>query len=111
METHFENMDPTHSTIARERVVAELKSLVRDSEELLKATASDVSEKAKEARVRLTGALDRAKVTCNDVQTQTIERARVAAQKADEMIRTHPYESLGVSFGIGLLIGVLVSRK
>ncbi len=111
METHFENMDLSHSTIARERVVADLKSLVRDSEELLKATASDVSDKAKEARTRLNGALERAKSTCNDVQTQTVERARVAAQKADTMIRTHPYESLGVSFGIGLLIGVLVSRK
>jgi len=27
------------------------------------------------------------------------------------VIRTHPYESIGVAFGIGLLIGVLVTRK
>jgi len=27
------------------------------------------------------------------------------------VIRTHPYKSIGVAFGIGLLIGVLVTRK
>jgi ElaB/YqjD/DUF883 family membrane-anchored ribosome-binding protein len=35
----------------------------------------------------------------------------VAAKKADTVIRAHPYESLGVAFGIGMLIGVLVGRK
>jgi ElaB/YqjD/DUF883 family membrane-anchored ribosome-binding protein len=27
------------------------------------------------------------------------------------VIRDHPYESIGVAFGLGLLIGVLVARK
>jgi ElaB/YqjD/DUF883 family membrane-anchored ribosome-binding protein len=111
METHFENMEPVHGNLARERVMADLKSLVRDSEDLLKATAGDVSEKAKEARSRVTAALDRARKTCNEVQEQTVARARVAAQKADTVIREHPYESLGVTFGVGLLIGVLVARR
>lgn len=111
METHFENMENAHSTLARERVMADLKSLVRDSEDLLKATASDVSEKAKEARSRLTAALERAKGTCDSLQEQTVATAKAAAKKADAMIHTHPYESLGVAFGVGLLIGVLVARK
>lgn len=111
METHFENMERAHSTLARERVMADLKSLVRDSEDLLKATAGDVSEKAKEARARVTAALDRARSTCNEMQDQTFATAKAAADKADTMIRTHPYESLGVAFGVGLLIGVLVTRR
>jgi len=111
METHFENMEHAHSTLARERVVADLKSLVRDSEDLLKATAGDVSEKAKEVRTRISSALARAKETCANLQDQTAETAREAAKKADTVIRTHPYESIGVAFGVGLLIGVLVTRK
>ena len=111
METHFENMEHAHSTLARQRVMADLKSLVRDSEDLLKATAGDVSEKAKEVRTRISSALERAKETCEQLQEQTADTARAAAKKADTAIRTHPYESIGVAFGVGLLIGVLVTRK
>jgi ElaB/YqjD/DUF883 family membrane-anchored ribosome-binding protein len=111
METHFENMENAHGTLARERVVADLKSLVRDSEDLLKATAGDASDRVKETRARVSAALVRAKATCEDLQEQTAATAKAAVKKADTVIRTHPYESLGVVFGIGLLIGVLVTRK
>jgi ElaB/YqjD/DUF883 family membrane-anchored ribosome-binding protein len=111
METHFDNLEQAHSGAARERVLTDLRTLAHDSEELLKATAGDVSEKAKEARARLTTALTRTKATVADLQEQAIAGAKVAAKKADTVIRAHPYESLGVAFGIGMLIGVLVGRK
>ena len=111
METNFEELEQAHSRLARERVMADLKTLVRDSEDLLKATAGDVSEKAKEARARVSSALERARASCDDLQEQTIASAKAAAKKADAVIRTHPYESIGVALGIGLLIGVLVARK
>jgi len=111
METHFANLEDAQSTIARERVIADLRALVHDSEELLKATAGDVSEKAKEARARLKAALDRAAVTCSEVQDQAMAKARAAAHKADVVIREHPYESIGIAFGVGLLVGVLVGRR
>lgn len=111
METHFENLEHAHSALARERVLADLKALMRDSEDLLKATAGDMSEKAKETRARLTAALERARESCGHLQEQTAATVEAAARKADTVIRTHPYESLGVVFGLGLLIGVLVARK
>ena len=111
METHFENIEQAHSGGARERVMQDLKTLTHDAEDLLKATASDVSDRAKAARSRLSAALERAKVTYNDMQAQTLEAAKAAAKKADVVIRDHPYESIGVAFGVGLLIGVLVGRR
>ena len=106
METQFEEIERQHLALARERVYADLRALSRDAEELLKATAGDVSEKAKEAR-----ALDRARLTCDDLQAKTTASARAAATKADTVIRDHPYESIGIAFGVGLLIGVLINRK
>jgi len=111
METHFENMAQAQSLIARERVVEDLKTLARDSEALLKATAGDLSEKAKGARARLARALERAKVTCAEVQEQTLASAKAAAKKADVVIRDHPYQSIGIAFAAGVLVGVLVARK
>jgi len=70
-------------------------------------TAGDVSENEKEARTRLAGALEKAKGTYHNLEGKT----REAAKATDRAIRSHPYESIGVAFGIGLLIGVLVARK
>jgi ElaB/YqjD/DUF883 family membrane-anchored ribosome-binding protein len=111
METHFPNMENSQSRLARERVMADLKTLASDAEELLKATAGDVSDKAKDARSRVMSALDRAKTTYSDLQEHGIESARVAVKQADEAIRSHPYESIGIAFGLGLLIGAVVRRK
>ena len=111
METHFESLGQAHSTIARERVLQDFKTLARDAEDLLKATAGDVSDKAKEARARLAGALERARATCEQVQEETVASVKAAAKNADTVIREHPYESIGVAFGVGLLIGVLVARR
>ena len=111
METHFNEIEQAHSTLARERVLADLRTLARDSEDLLKATAGDVSDKAKEARQRVLLTLDKARATCDTMQEETMARARAAAKKADTVIRDHPYESIGISFGVGLLIGVLVGRR
>lgn len=111
METHYEAIGRAHSALARERVLTDLKNLVRDSEDLLRATAGDVGEKAKEARVRLGAALEQAKVTCQEVQEQTMASVRAAAGQADIAIRAHPYESVGLGFGLGFLIGLLVRGR
>ncbi len=111
METNYQAIEKAHSAVARERVLTDLQTLSRDAEDLLKATAGDVSEKAKEARARVSAALERAKTTCTHLQEQTVATAKAAAKKADTVIREHPYESIGVAFGIGLLLGVVVARK
>ncbi len=92
---------------ANERLVADLKLLVRDSEELLKATAGEAGEKLKEVRNRMAKAVESAKATCEDLQESTIKGAKAV----DETVREHPYESIGIAFGVGLLIGVLVGRR
>ena len=84
----------------------DLKVIAHDAEDLIKATAGEVSEKAKEARSRLMAALEAAKGTCGQLQ----EKAIIGAKATDQVIRTHPYESIGVAFGVGLLIGVLLGR-
>ena len=111
METVYENIEGSHSAVARERVLTDLQALTRDAEELLKATAGDVSDKAKEARSRVKAALERARTTCAHLQDQTVATAKAAAKKADIVIRDHPYESIGVAFGVGLLLGVVVARR
>lgn len=108
-------MSTQHSTLdsrqARERVMEDLRALASDADSLVRATAGDVSEKANQARERLTATLTKAKASYADLQEQSFRAARNALAKTDETIRTHPYESLGIGFGLGLLVGVLLRRK
>jgi ElaB/YqjD/DUF883 family membrane-anchored ribosome-binding protein len=92
---------------ANERLTSDLKAVVRDAEELLKTTAGQAGEKVSEVRKRLATALESAKATCHRLEEKTI----AAAKATDRTIRDHPYESIGIAFGVGLLVGVLVARK
>ena len=90
-----------------EKLMSDLKTLARDAEELLKATAGDASGKLADVRTRLAAAVESAKATCQRLE----EKAIAGAKATDRAIREHPYESIGAAFGIGLLIGVLVGRR
>jgi ElaB/YqjD/DUF883 family membrane-anchored ribosome-binding protein len=107
METHFETMEPAENEVTRQKLVSDLKVVVHDAEELMKATASDLGEKAREARVKLAATLETVKANCKKLEEKTIATAKAA----DRVIREHPYQSIGIAFGVGLLIGVLVNRK
>jgi ElaB/YqjD/DUF883 family membrane-anchored ribosome-binding protein len=39
------------------------------------------------------------------------EKAVERAKAADKVIREHPYQTVGIAFGLGLLIGILARRK
>jgi ElaB/YqjD/DUF883 family membrane-anchored ribosome-binding protein len=90
-----------------QRLTSDLKSAMSDAEEALRATGSQTSDKASEIRSRLNAALESARGTCQRLEEKTV----AAAKATDRVIRDHPYESIGVAFGVGLLIGVLVARK
>ena len=101
METYFSNMTATDGT--REKLVEDLIILVHDAEELVKSTGSDLAGKSK---TELNAALGRMKASCGKLQV----KAAASARQADRIIREHPYQSIGIAFGVGLLIGVLVNR-
>lgn len=90
-----------------DKLIADLNRVVDDSEELLAATLGVASSKADEARKKLTEALATARYTCRELEAKALERVKIT----DRTIRAHPYHSIGIAFGIGLLIGVLAKRK
>jgi ElaB/YqjD/DUF883 family membrane-anchored ribosome-binding protein len=85
----------------------DLEGLAEDAKTLLAVTADVAEEKVVEAREHLAEALDRSKATWVRVQDRAVESAKAT----DRAIRTHPYQSIGVAFGVGVLLGVLLSRR
>jgi ElaB/YqjD/DUF883 family membrane-anchored ribosome-binding protein len=96
-----------NAELKTDKLVTDLKRVVRHSEDLLQTTSDTVGEKTHEIRKRLNDALEETKDTCRKLEDKTIEGAKAA----HKTIREHPYQSIGLAFGIGLLVGALVTRK
>lgn len=90
-----------------ERLTNDLKRVIRDSEELLEATGEAVGDKARKVRSRLRGTIEELRRTCRNVE----DRARRGAKAADTVVRTHPYESIGIALAVGLLAGFIARRQ
>ena len=101
MEMYFSNMTAEEGT--KEKLVQDLMTLVQDAEELVKAAGGNVAAKSK---TELISALDRVKASCRRVEAQAV----VGAKRTDQLIRENPYQSIGIAFGLGLLLGVVVNR-
>jgi ElaB/YqjD/DUF883 family membrane-anchored ribosome-binding protein len=90
-----------------ERLLQDLRAVVHDGEELLKAGARNLSEHGVAARERLAAALEAAKETRRKLE----ERVIAGTRQTDRLVREHPYQSIGVAFGVGMLLGILLNRR
>ena len=95
----------------RDKLVSDLKNVIHDAEELLKMSAGDAGAEATELRERVRMRLLQAKDSLHHLQESAIERARVAGHKADDYVHDHPWQSIGVAAGFGLLVGLLIGRR
>ena len=75
-----------------EQLMAELRAVAREAEELLQATADQTGARVEELRERAKDALE-------------------AARGIDEQVRKNPWAAVAIAAGVGLLLGLLLSRK
>jgi len=85
----------------------DLGTLADDARALMVATADVAGSKVNEARARLAAALDNSKKILGRVR----EKAAAGVKAADEVVHEHPYQAIGISLGVGALIGYLVARR
>jgi ElaB/YqjD/DUF883 family membrane-anchored ribosome-binding protein len=99
------------SDVSKEKLVADLKVVVGDAEELLRATASQAGEKVSAARERIQASLAAAKVKLSEAERALLEKTKEAAKATDEYVHDHPWKAVGIAAGAGLLLGLLISRR
>lgn len=80
---------------------------MRHGEEIVHATANGVGDVAHEVRAQFTSAVEAAKAAYVKLHDKGLDYAKAT----DQVVRRHPYPSLGVVFGVGLLIGLLCQRR
>ena len=84
-----------------------MDALAEDARALMAATADVAGEKVAEARNRLAVALERGKEIAGSVRDKAVKGAKAA----DETVREHPYQAIGIALGVGAVIGFLVARR
>jgi len=95
----------------RDKLVQDMKVVIADAEDLLRATASQAGEKISVARERIQDSLHEAKVKLAEAEAMVTERAKQAARYTDEYVHENPWRAIGVAAGIGLLLGLMISRR
>jgi ElaB/YqjD/DUF883 family membrane-anchored ribosome-binding protein len=95
----------------RDKLARDLRVVLTDVEELVRATANETGERVKAVRGRLEANLQSAKVRVLELEQSGVERAKSAAAATDRYAHENPWQTAGIAAGIGLLIGLLIGRK
>ena len=99
------------SIAPKEKLVADLKVVVTDAEELLAATASQTGEKIAELRERMQTNLRLARLKLADAEAALRESTRQMAKATDHYVHENPWKAIGIAAGAGLLVGMLIGRR
>ena len=102
---------PMTNDTSKDKLVADLKVVVADAEELLRATASQAGEKVVVARERIQASLATAKVKLSEAEHAVLEQTKKAAKATDEYVHENPWNAVAIAAGIGLILGLLISRR
>src|SRR3954447_25481897 len=95
----------------KERLVNDLRTLVSDTEELLRATASQAGEKITVARQKIEQSLTEGKKALGDAEEILLKKSKECAEIADDYVRENPWSAVGIAATVGLALGLLIRGR
>lgn len=96
--------------VTKEKLAEDLRLVISDAEELLRATAGQAGEKFAATRQKVQDSIERARAELSGVEEVLLDQGKQAARVADEYVRANPWQSVGIAAGIGVIIGLLIKR-
>lgn len=95
----------------KEKLVSDMKVVIADAEEILRATAGAAGDKVGELRERITLRLRDAKERLADAEAALLDKTKAAARATDDFVHEQPWKAVGVAAALGLALGVLIGRR
>jgi len=102
VEVYFENLTGENASL--DQLAEDVSQLLQEAETLVQASGANLSQASK---AELESTLARLKARAKRIRQQALSGARAT----DRVIRQYPYQSMGVGFGLGLVLGALLRRK
>jgi ElaB/YqjD/DUF883 family membrane-anchored ribosome-binding protein len=94
-----------------QKLAADVRILVNDAEELIRATAAETGDKMVELRRRMQQAVNDIRPQMASIESAVTEKVTSAASCTDAYVRDNPWTSIGISAGIGVVVGLLIGRR
>ncbi|HMW54565.1 MAG: DUF883 family protein [Accumulibacter sp.] len=99
------------SAASKQKLVSDMKVVVADAEEILRATAGVAGDKMGDLRERIGERLRDAKLRLADAEAALVDRTKAAARATDDFVHENPWRAVGVAAAVGLLLGVIIGRR
>lgn len=91
----------------KDQAFSDLQALIEESEKLLKSSASMVGEEAETLRGQISVKLQQALDSVSSVR----DRTKPAVDATESYIGGHPWQTVAISAGFGLVVGLLLGRR
>ena len=96
--------------VTTDKLMADLRVLAADTEQLLKATADQTGERIATARVKAEESLKAAKARLDEQEAAVMAKTRAAAKATEDYVRANPWQAVGIAALAGLVLGILARR-
>ena len=93
------------------RLKADLRVLIADTEDLMRMTAEQAGEGVDEARDRIHARLSAVRGRLAGLQDAAADKAHALGDAAGGIVRDEPWRAIAAATAVGMLIGLLVSRR
>lgn len=97
--------------VTKDKLMEDLRVVVADAEELMRATANQTGERIAAARAKAGESLKTAKTRLSEVQASVIEKTKAGAKTTDDYVYANPWKVVGIAAMVGVLVGALISRR
>ena len=97
--------------VTKDKLISDLRVVVADAEEILRATAGQAGDKMAEVRAKMQDHLATAKASLADAQAAVVDRAKAVGRVTDDYVQDNPWRSVGIAAGIGFIVGLLIGRR
>ena len=99
------------NNISTDRLVRDMRAVIVDAEDLIKATAHQTGERIEKIRAKAEDSVRIARERLQDGGEEFGAKAKEAALEVNDQVRAHPWTTAGVAAGVGLLVGILIGRN
>lgn len=97
--------------LAKCRITGDIKTVIADSEDLLKAAVNVSSEGVAVAREKFEEKFRNAKTRLAEASRPVVDRTKETAVTVNDYVHEHPWTAIGAVVAVGIAVGILAAKR
>jgi ElaB/YqjD/DUF883 family membrane-anchored ribosome-binding protein len=98
-------------TGARDQLMADLKTVIHDAEQWLRAGGHLSGDELKAAKAKFERTLVNAKDDLIKLEQSVVEKTKYAYKATDEYVHENPWKAITIGATVGVLVGAIIARR